>query len=118
MTSDTMATLLFVPFGINLFLLIPTLRSIGGGNPVRRIPSRGCVGGVIAGLAYENRWPLGFAYSAAIVLWFLSAGLGALHYLALWRFLPSEGSTPGDFLERTGRRGGSKRVPPPQVARP
>ena len=117
MSSDSIATLLFIPFGINLFLLIPTLRMIGGGNSVRRIPSRGCVGGVIAGLAYKNRWPLGYAYAAAIVIWLLSAGLGALHYLALWRFLPSMESTPSDFLERTGRGEGSNRVTPPQAAR-
>ena len=113
---------------VNLGLLVATLRWIGGGNfmravgsqvltiPSRRIPRRGLLGGVVAGLAYKNRWSLGRARAIAFALWFLSGGLGALHYLALVRYLPSEESAPWDFDERTG--GASKGPSPTQAARP
>ena len=112
----------------NVFLTFAALRWIGGGNlmraigsqvltiPNRRIPRRGLLGGVVAGLAYKNRWPLGRARAIALVLWFLSAGLGALHYLALCRYLPSEESAPWDFDERTKSGGASKGPSPTQAA--
>jgi phage shock protein PspC (stress-responsive transcriptional regulator) len=101
----------------NVLLLVLTLRWIGGGNflramgsqvltvPNRRIPRRGILGGVVAGLAYGHEWPLKRARLVAAAAWFLTAGFGALHYLALWRWLAAEEAVPWDFDRRTGGSG-------------
>jgi phage shock protein PspC (stress-responsive transcriptional regulator) len=103
-----------IAIGVNLALVVATLRLIGGGNflramgsqvltiPNRRIPRRGILGGVVAGLAYKNRWPLGRARAITFAIWFFSAGFGAVHYLVLCRYLPAEETAPWDFDERTG----------------
>lgn len=120
------ASALFVVVAVlvNAGLAVAALRWIGGGNflramgsqvltiPNRRVPRRGLLGGVVAGLAYRNGWPLSRSRAVACGLWFLSAGLGALHYVALWRFLPAEDAVPSDFDERT--RAAHAGVPPPQ----
>lgn len=124
---DGSAFFLAIAVLANVGLAVAALRWIGGGNflramgsqvltiPNRRVPRRGLLGGVVAGLAYKNRWPLGRARAVACGAWFLSAGLGALHYVALWRFLPAEDAVPLDFDERTGAVA-DKGLPPPREA--
>ncbi len=107
----------------NVVLVFAALRWIGGSNfframgsqvltiPERRVPQRGVIAGVVAGLAYARSVPLGKARVIALVVWFLSAGFAAAHYCLLWRCLPATEIAPGDFEEKTGPRRAGGIVP-------
>ena len=74
-----------------------------------RDSERAVFGGVCAGIASQHRYPLSAVRAATVLLSLVTAGLGGIAYLALWRVLPTTGdgalpdaralpaaSTPGD----------------------
>ncbi|MEK9154573.1 MAG: PspC domain-containing protein [Patescibacteria group bacterium] len=67
---------------------------------LKRIPDRGILGGVCAGLAYYLGIPVWVVRVvwAVVILWL---GFGILLYPIFWIFMPKE-SAPEDFNERTG----------------
>lgn len=58
---------------------------------------RRVVGGVCAGFASKHRYPVSAVRAATILLSLVTAGLGGLAYLALWRFLPATGNGPAEL---------------------
>lgn len=74
-------------------------------NSLRRIPQRGIIAGVCAGLADHFDWSVKLLRVLAVVLFFCSAGVTLLLYAALWYVmdplspseagaLPASGSPP------------------------
>lgn len=66
----------------------------------RRIPDKGWVGGVCAGIAYY----LGFPVWIVRLVWALlifGYGTGLLLYILLWIFVPEAKKTPSDYNKRT-----------------
>ena len=68
---------------------------------LRRLPQKGMVGGVCAGLAYRIGMPT-WLLRLSLALLVLLKGVGVGIYLLLWIFLPRQDATPTDYRDRTG----------------
>ncbi|HTK60253.1 MAG TPA: PspC domain-containing protein [Candidatus Baltobacteraceae bacterium] len=78
-------------------------RRAGNGQliPLKRLPGKGRLGGVCAGIAYRVGCRPS-AVRAAFILATVTFGLGLMLYVPLWLLLPRRKRMPKDFASRTG----------------
>lgn len=66
---------------------------------LRRIPKKGIVGGVCAGIAYYLGAPLWLVRLATAVLFVVGIHFVPLLYILMWIFVPKMEKVPEDFDE-------------------
>ncbi len=64
---------------------------------LKRIPEKGVVAGVAAGIAYFFAWPLWLVRLVMAVLIFGGLHFMPLLYILMWVFVPKMEKTPEDF---------------------